>query len=564
MPADILNPVRYRTDFLKEHATGTETYLNELFEQTGTSLKENKEDCQEISALDKVLLKTKRKFSLFKVGIGILLTLLVILMLTAIGGAYYVFTEPGILLSPAAIYSIFASCILVAVGFLVLIVLTSVFLSKKSKKFKSTISNFEEVIKTKIQEAFVKLHDFYRAFNYSQVYSQIQAQIPEIEFLKSADTNFVKYVEKNFDPVYVPSSTSMLVNYKAGYFYKNPFIVGMYKEMNMVPHTYTGSLAISYYTGFGEHRRLVSETLHATLVKPKPEYKYIAVNSLYANAVPELEFEKAPVLDYNPAKHDKYIKQAEKMLAQIEKKNADFTPMSNTEFEALFPVTKRSSEQKYRAFFGQVAQQNLINFAKTLTSGRNYTYSKSHNTNEVALRELSESFDLNPLDFVDYDLTAFLSKYQEYAKVLSASLYDSFIPYLSNPVLLEGNISKQPEYTKTPSILEHLALLTKFKNIELLPNEAGIDEYILEPLPEYENVCKVHSFKAVPRVDYVVVNAGDGPHQVPVNWTEYIPVFKELRYKVQQNQADANYFENNFFDQNNHVYTEENTVSIVK
>lgn len=564
MPADILNPVRYRTDFLKEHATGTETYLNELFEQTGTSLKENKEDCQEISALDKVLLKTKRKFSLFKASMGILLTFLVVLMLTSIGGAYYVFTEPGISLSPAAIYSIFASCILVAVGFLVLIVLTSVFLSKKSKKFKSTISNFEEVIKTKIQEAFVKLHDFYRAFNYSQVYSQIQAQIPEIEFLKSADTNFVKYVEKNFDPVYVPSSTSMLVNYKAGYFYKNPFIVGMYKEMNMVPHTYTGSLAISYYTGFGEHRRLVSETLHATLVKPKPEYKYIAVNSLYANAVPELEFEKAPVLDYNPAKHDKYIKQAEKMLAQIEKKNADFTPMSNTEFEALFPATKRSSEQKYRAFFGQVAQQNLVNFAKTLTSGRNYTYSKSHNTNEVALRELSESFELNPLNFVDYDLTSFLSKYQKYAKEFSASLYDSFIPYLSNPVLLEGNISKQPEYTRNASILEHLALLTKFKNSELLPSEAGIDEYILEPLPEYENVCRVHSFKAVPRVDYVVVNAGDGPHQVPVNWTEYIPVFKELRYEVLQNQDDSNYFENNFFDQNNQVYTEENTVSIVK
>lgn len=564
MSADILNPVRYRTDFLKEHASGTETYLNELLEQTGTSLKENQADCQEINALDKVLLKTKRKFSLFKAGMGILLTLLVVLMLTSIGGAYYVFTEPGISLSPAAIYSIFASCILVAVGFLVLIVLTSFFLSKKSKKFKSTISNFEEVIDTKIQEAFVKLHDFYRAFNYSQVYSQMQAQIPEIEFLKSADTNFVKYVEKNFDPVYVPSSTSMLVNYKAGYFYKNPFIVGMYKEMNMVPHTYTGSLAISYYTGFGEHRRLVSETLHATLVKPKPEYKYIAVNSLYANAVPELEFEKAPVLDYNPAKHDKYIKQAEKILAQIEKKNADFTPMSNTEFEALFPATKRSSEQKYRAFFGQVAQQNLVNFAKTLTSGRNYTYSKFHNTNEVALRELSESFDLNPLDFVDYDLTAFLSKYQKYAKELSTSLYDSFIPYLSNPVLLEGNISKQPEYTRNASILEHLALLTKFKNSELLPSEAGINEYILEPLPEYENVCKVHSFKAVSRVDYVVVNAGDGPHRVPVNWTEYIPVFKELRYEVSQNQDDSNYFENNFFDQNNQVYTEENTVSIVK
>ena len=564
MPADILNPVRYRTDFLKEHASGTETYLNELLEQTGTSLKENQAACQEISALDKVLLKTKRKFSLFKVGMGILLTLLVILTLTAIGGAYYVFTEPGISLSPAAIYSIFASCILVAVGFLVLIVLTSVFLSKKNKKFRATISNFEEVIDTKIQEAFVKLHDFYRTFNYSQVYSQMQTQIPEIEFLKSADTNFVKYIEKNFDPVYMPSSTSMLVNYKAGYFYKNPFIVGMYKEMNMVPHTYTGSLAISYYTGFGEHRRLVSETLHATLVKPKPEYKYIAVNSLYANAVPELEFEKTPVLDYNPAKHDKYIKQAEKMLALIEKKNADFTPMSNTEFEALFPAIKRSSEQKYRAFFGQVAQQNLVNFAKTLTSGRNYTYSKSHNTNEVALRELSESFDLNPLDFVDYDLTSFLSKYQEYAKVLSASLYDSFIPYLSNPVLLEGNISKQPEYSKKPSILEHLALLTKFKNSELLPSEAGIDEYILEPLSEYENVCKVHSFKAVPRVDYVVVNAGDGPHQVPVNWTEYIPVFKELRYEVQQNQDDSNYFENNFFDQNNQAYSEENTVSIVK
>ncbi len=564
MPAEILNPVRYREDFLKEHASGTETYLNELLEKTGTSLKENQSACQEINALDKVLLKTKRKFSLFKTGMGILLTLLVILVLTAIGGAYYVFTEPGISLSPAAVYSIFVSCILVAVGFLVLIILTSIFLSKKNKKFKATISNFEEVIGAKTEETISKLYEFYRAFNYSQVYSQTQAQIPEIEFLKSADTNFVKYIEKNFDPVYAPSSTSMLVDYRAGYFYKNPFIVGMYKEMNLVPHTYTGSLAISYYSGFGEHRRLVSETLHATLVKPKPEYKYIAVNSLYANAVPELEFEKAPVLDYNPAKHDKYIKQAEKTLAQIEKKNADFTPMSNTEFEAMFPATKRSSEQKYRAFFGQVAQQNLINFAKTLPSGRNYTYSKSHNTNEVTLRELSESFDINPLEFVGYNLTIFLNKYKEYAKVLSASLYDSFVPYLSNPVLLEGNISKQPEHSRLPSVLEHLALLAKLKSTELLPDEAGIDEYILEPLSEYDSVCKVHSFKAVPRVEYVVVNAGDGPHQVPVNWIEYIPVFKELRYKVTPNQVDANYFENNFFDKNNQAYSEENTVSIVK
>ena len=564
MPADILNPVRYRADFLSDHASATQTYLNELLEQTGTSLTDNQKDCQEIKAIDKVLAKTKRKFGLFKFGLGILLTLLVILMLASIGGAYYVFTEPGIALSPAAIYSIFVSCIVAALGFLILIILTSVFLSKKSKKFKAEISNFEEVIDAKTQEAFNKLLQFYRAFNYSQVYSQMQAQIPEIEFLKSADINFVKYIESNFDQVYAPSSTSMLVNYKAGYFYKNPFIVAMYKEMNMVPHTYTGSLAVSYYSGFGENRRLVSETLHATLVKPKPEYKYLAVNSLYAQAVSELDFSKSPIYDYNPDKHDKYIKQAEKTLAQIEKKNADFTPMSNTEFEALFPATKRSSEQKYRAFFGQVAQQNLINFAKTLPSGRDYTYIKTHNTNEVSTSDLCASFDLNPLDFVDYNLTSFLSKYREYAKVLSASLYDSFIPYLSNPVLLEGNISKQPKYTKSASIIEQLTLLSRLKNSELLPDEAGINEYILEPLSKYENVCKVHSFETVPRTDYVVVMAGDGPHQVPVNWTEYIPVFRELTYAVEQNPDDKNYFENNFFDKNNQACTEENTVSIVK
>lgn len=563
MPADILNPVRYREDFLKEHADATKAYLSDLIEKTNTSLTENQQDCREINHLDKVLAKTKRKFGLFKVGFGILLTFLVILLLASIGSAYYVFAEQDLPLSPAAKYSVFASLIVVALAFVAFIVYISIFISKKSKKFKATIANFEEIIDTKIQETFAKLQDFYSNFNYSQVFSQMQVQIPEIEFLKSADSNFIAYIEKNFDPLYMPSKTTSPIAYKAGYFYKNPFIVAMYKDMKMVPHTYTGSLVISYEVGYGEHSRIVSETLHATLVKPKPEYQYFALNSLYAQAVPELEFTKDSLSNYNPAKHDKYIKQAEKTLAKIEKTNSNFTPMSNAEFEALFPATNRSSEQKYRAFFGQVAQQNLVKFAKTLSTGREYTYAKVHNTNEVITPDLTDWFSVNPLDLVGYNLSEFLEKYQKYAKLLSASLYDSFIPYLSNPVLLESNVSLQPKYTGEVSKLEKLVLLAKLDEAIMLPDEAGIDEYIVELLPEYENVCRVHSFKTEPRLDYVVVMGGDGPHQVPVHWTEYIPVFDERTFEVSKNPDDSNYFKNNLFE-SSQAFTEENSVSIVK
>lgn len=563
MPADILNPVRYRTDFLKEHAESTDSYLKELLDKTDTSLSENQADCREINALDKVLKKTKRRFTLFKLAFGLLLALLSVVLLVSIASAYYVFTETDLALSPAARYSVFASCIVAGVLFIALIVLTSIFLSRKNKKFRAEILNFQEKIDGKIHETFAKLQNFYRSFDYNFIYTQMQRQIPEIEFLKSADTNFVKYIETNFDQAYAPSSSAMPVSYKAGYFYKNPFIVAMYKQMEMVPHTYTGSLSISYYTGYGQNRRLVSEVLHATLVKPKPEYKYFALNSLFSKAVPELDFFKTTLDGYNPAKHDKFISQAEKTLAKLEKTNPDFTPMANSEFEALFPVSNRSSEQKYRAFFGQVAQQTLVNFAKELTTGRDYSYSKEHTTNEIHTPDLTANFAVSPFDFVDYNLTKFLTEFTAYSKALSRALYDSFIPYLANPVLFEGNISKQPAYEGKASIFEHLALLDKLPNAYLLPNDAGIDDYIIEPLSEYEQVCRVHSFKTVPRLDYVVVMGGDGPHQVPVHWTEYIPVFRELTYSVEKVDSESNYFENSYFDKDNQAFTEENTVSIV-
>jgi hypothetical protein len=49
-----------------------------------------------------------------------------------------------------------------------------------------------------------------------------------------------------------------------------------------------------------------------------------------------------------------------------------------------------------------------------------------------------------------------------------------------------------------------------------------------------------HGYYGVPRVDYISMHGGDGHmHNVPVDWTEYIPESRESTVKLTANGENA-------------------------
>lgn len=347
------------------------------------------------------------------------------------------------------------------------------------------------------------------------------------------------------------------VDVLAGAYNENPFLFENRRVHRMGMETYHGYKTITWTETYRDsegklQRRTRTQTLHATVTKPKPFYSTQVVLRYCAQGGPELSFTRdATNLDEKSERAiERYVKKGEKKLQRMAEKavkeNDDFTSMANTEFEVLFDALDRTNEVQFRTLFTPLAQTNMVSLLLSRTGyGDDFNFIKEKRTNTIiSQHSQGRVINLFPGEYVSYSYDIirqnFVNKNTDFFK----AVYFDFAPLLAIPVYQERpvhSLKPIPDYSR----------LTAQKEGEALANMVP-KEYIVHPATKTPAILKssfvasknsadevcitAYSYDIEGRMDLVPMLGGDGKmHLVPVHWDLYLPLEARNNFYIAEN-----------------------------
>ena len=340
----------------------------------------------------------------------------------------------------------------------------------------------------------------------------------------------------------------------AGHYNDNPFLFENVRVHRIGTEVYHGYKTISWtehYTDSNGKRRtrVRTQTLHASVSKPKPFYSTQVVLYYCAQGGPELSFTRdATNLDEkNDRQIERYVKRGERKLKRLTDKavseNKDFVSMSNTDFEVLFDALDRTDEVEFRTLFTPLAQTNMVDLIRSQVGyGDDFNFIKRKRTNKIVTEHSQgRKIKLYPEDYTSYSFDiikeSFNRKNAEYFK----AVYFDFAPLWAIPIYQERpvhslkplpDLSQRYSYKECEAMAERvprgLAVHPATKTEAILKSS-----YVASSGGADEIAVRAYSYDIAKRVDLVTVLGGDGRmHSVPVPWDEYLPLEHESRFLV--------------------------------
>jgi len=374
----------------------------------------------------------------------------------------------------------------------------------------------------------------------------IEKTIPLISFASCFSVEQEANMTENFDFESSTDGDQSTIDVLAGHYNENPFVFECVLTHEMGVETYHGTKVIhwteSYRGSDGKmHTRTRSQTLHASLTKPKPFYSKKVLLNYCAQGGPELSFTRdATHLDRKSEKEiDRYVKRGEKKLKRLTdeaiKENRDFVSMSNSDFEVLFDALDRTNEVQFRTLFTPLAQTNMVDLIRSgVGYGDDFNFIKKNRTNKIITRHSQErGITVIPSEYASYSFDIikekFISKNVNYFK----ATYFDFAPLWAIPIYQE-----RPVHSLDP-IMDYSRKYSH-REYEALSNKVDL-EYIADPRTKTNAIFKstfiaskdgvdeiavtAYSYDIISRIDFVPVYGGDGRwHNVPVPWDDYIPL----------------------------------------
>ena len=305
-----------------------------------------------------------------------------------------------------------------------------------------------------------------------------------------------------------------------------------------------------YVDSDGKRRsRTRSETLHATVTKPKPFYNTRVILNYCAQGAPDLKFSRdASHLDQKSEKAiERLVKRGEKKLKKKTEdaisENRDFMSMSNTDFEVLFDALDRTDEVQFRTLFTPLAQTNMVSLILSKAGyGDDFNFVKTKRTNRIMTNHSQgRAIRLLPEHYVSYSYDVVKENFVEKNKVFFKDVYFDFAPLWAIPIYQE-----RPIHSLKP--IPDVSQLYSLKECEVLAN--AVDrKYVVHPDTKTQAILKstfvrsrdkidetcitAYSYDIEKRVDMVSVRGGDGYyHDVPVEWDEYLPLEAQHNFYV--------------------------------
>jgi len=416
----------------------------------------------------------------------------------------------------------------------------------KIKALRSEIEDADKRASELMAEAEGQMLPLNRLFTDRDALNIIETTVPLLDFDDAFSVRQEEDMKINYDFSAEDDSEQSTIDLLAGNYNENPFLFENKLIHTMGTETYHGYKTIrwteTYRDSEGRLRsRTRTQTLHATVTKPKPFYSTQVILNYCAQGGPDLSFSRdASHLEQKSERElERFVKRGERRLQKksekATRKNDDFTSMSNSDFEVLFDALDRDNEVQFRTLFTPLAQTNMEDLILSkIGYGDDFHFIKTKRTNKIiTTHSQGRAINLLPASYISYSFDIikdnFLNKNAEFFK----AVYFDFAPLLAIPVYQERpvhSLKSIPDYSRRYSLKECEALANIVPHkLVVHPNtktQAILKSSFVGSKNGVDETCiTAYSYDILRRVDIVSVLGGDGHfHNVPVEWDDYIPL----------------------------------------
>lgn len=344
----------------------------------------------------------------------------------------------------------------------------------------------------------------------------------------------------------------------------NPFVFGEYREQEWKQKTYYGQLEISWWEmerdADGRPRRVRrTQTLTASVQKPVPVYANRKLLIYGNDAAPNLNFSRAPSglddRDLFDGIREKWRLHKLKKFSQNLKDESDFTLMSNHRFETWFHAKDRDNEVEFRLLFTALAQTQLMALMedRKVGYGDDFFFAKRRKINYLTSRHLDGApIDTSPERFRDWDYDRAHKTFTDFNNRYFKDLYFALAPLLAIPLYQQTRtheeIWKDVIDADGANFWEHESIANCYGDEKFRHPDCITDSILKTRVVRREDgvsdvAVTAFGFRGESRVDYVEVWGGDGNcHDVPVEWTEYLPVERTSEMRLSESPTPSGAF----------------------
>ena len=456
-------------------------------------------------------------------------------------------------------------CVAAAIG----LIFASKVLNKKISEIQAKYDKLYQKCEELLEEARNQMEPLNRDYDWNAPARIFDEAFDLVKFDEVFDQSKFYYLRNKYGFMENEDNISSLF-IQSGSILGNPFILERNRVREIRNHTYTGSLTIHWTTvsGSGKNRTVHhhTQTLTASVVKPRPEY-FTETWLVYGNeAAPRLSFSRVPnaASKYDEKHLKKYVENFEKDLdKKIKNRGYDkkpFTMMSNTEFEALFNATNRDNDVEFRLLFTPLAQKNMLDILKNSPYGDDFRFIKNKQLNYIMSAHMQNAdIDTNPDRFRNHDHDEAKKFFINYCDNYFKVFYFDLAPLMAIPLyqqheafehIFKGTLDPNLTSFECEVMANHFDQ-SYFKH-EDSSTEAILKREFVKTNGKKGDLVNIHaySYKAIPHTEYITKMGGDGlPHQVPVVWYEYIELEQVTPLAVQTCHSSEKKFRNGIQNQ---------------
>ncbi len=537
---DVLSPLEQFPAYKERFREVAEKTFEELTSASGVDPEANRELCRDIQDLKSDNEKTASTLKWW--------TVLCVLMWIVAAVCVIICVSKGFTQG----WLVPTLCIVGAIAMLVLLFWK---IHPIIKKYKAIKNEQEAQIKEMEQKAWDMMAPLNKLYDWDVFNRMMTQTVPRLEFdpyftnQRLADLVNSYGWDENF------SKERSVVYSHSGLINGNPFVIARTRKMEWGTREYKGELTVEWTTvevdsDGKKHTRHHSETLHASVHKPYPEY-YEKTRLIYGNtAAPDLNFTR----DINDDKLEVDSRAYKRKLKDLEKfsrdlKN-DFAMATNEEFEVLFTTTNRNNNQQYFLLFTPLAQENMIKIIRDKEHGYgdDFQFMKHRKLNTLTAEHMQDlPLDMNPrmfwnsnydeakLVFINTTCENFRAIYFGFAPLLSIPMYQQIRPVSA---IYGTEMPRQSAYW------EHEAL-ANFWGEDKFADPSCATHSILKTSENrkadgtVEVQVRAYGYRAESRIDYVSKYCSNGNYyDVPVHWDEYIPVMGTGSFEMKEDTVD--------------------------
>lgn len=556
----LIEPLKYYYEEIKDNfKEQTSSFFDELVKKSNIDIELNKKISKEYEELSQEKQKINKKLYFFKIISNIILGLGILGLIISGYLIYLIYTNRFYFYKE----NLIKTSIYILVSICLLFLKFKVF-SPKIKILTEKYNDLEEKSSQKLYDCYASMLPLNNLMDSKYTFELINKHIP---FVKIDPYFNMKRFEELYYVYGMQSNTNK--NYStleavSGNVLGNPFVLLKEMEHKIIDCTYTGSLTISWTETYRDSdgnfkTRTVSQTLRASIIRPKPEYSKFVSLILANDVASKLSFDRRPshIEQLSDSALKSKIKKEEKNLYKLQEKSiskgSSFVTMANSEFEILFNALNRNNETEFRLLFTPLAQKNMVRLLKNKEYGDNFYFSKKNKINTIVAEHTGNwDLDCNAHKFKNYSY----EKCKEYFVNFNTQYFNNFFftiaPLISIP-LYQQYMAKDYIYNSefhfnyNPYMAETLANAMDYKNFVHSDTKTPA---ILKASPlavkgETDLVkIKSYSYDIIPRVEYVRMKGGDGYyHNVPVYWDEYIPLSNETSIELKKLDISDKNFE---------------------